>query len=439
MKQSIIGALTKYQMLMNGISHSSLKLKSIILKPIIMLVYLSSFYFPVQATEVLTLGVLGVDSNQRYSYDWITRKFEKHHPNVKIKTIAYSDEQFKQKIEGWFANKAGPDVITWQGGERLYQFIRRGLIKPIDTFWQVNALDDEFDLKAINAVSLNNSKYGLPISYYNWGFYYRKSVFLDLKLHPPKTWQELLDICETLQNAGILPITIGTKNPWTASAWFSYITMRLYGIEYYYALIQGETSYIDPKAKKIFEMWKVMLDANYFLRDHQQYDWNEIMPSLFRNISGMTLIGNFFIADIPDALIDDFGYFNFPKMDPEVPRFELAPLDLLMIPSYSKNTKLAEKFLLFMSNQDVQSDLNEKFQMLPTNINAHIQGDYFTKVALTSLLSSKGNSQFFDRDTTAKTYNAVLPLFVEFMNHKDVTKITTKLEQLRLEGVFDHK
>lgn len=92
-----------------------------------------------------------------------------------------------------------------------------------------------------------------------------------------------------------------------------------------------------------------------------------------------------------------------------------------------------------MSNQDVQSDLNEKFQMLPTNINAHIQGDYFTKVALTSLLSSKGNSQFFDRDTTAKTYNAVLPLFVEFMNHKDVTKITTKLEQLRLEGVFDHK
>ena len=216
-----------------------------------MAVCLSCLCIPLQAKEVLTLGILGVDSNQRYSYDWITRKFEKSHPDVKVKTVAYSDEQFKEEIEGWFANNSGPDVITWQGGERLYQFIRRGLIKPLDTFWQVNELDHQFDLKAIDAVSLNNQKYGLPISYYNWGFYYRKSVFSELKLHPPKTWQALLDVCETLKKAGILPVTIGTKNPWTASAWFSYITMRLYGIEYYYALIRGESSYVDPKAKKI--------------------------------------------------------------------------------------------------------------------------------------------------------------------------------------------
>jgi multiple sugar transport system substrate-binding protein len=439
LKKSIISVVASYQKLVNKMCNVLLKLKSIFIKLIIIVVYLSSVYSASHATETLTIGVLGVDSNQRYSYDWVTRKFEKTHPGVKVKTIAYSDEQFKQKIESWFANNAGPDVITWQGGEKLYQFIRRGLIKPIDTFWQANALDEQFDLKAINAVSLNNRKYGLPISYYNWGFYYRKSVFASLNLRPPKTWQELLDVCATLKNAGILPITIGTKNPWTASAWFSYITMRLYGIEYYYALIRGESSYTEPKAKKIFEMWKVMLDANYFPDDHQKYDWNEIMPSLFRKISGMTLIGNFFIANIPAALTDDFGYFNFPTMDPKVPRFEMAPLDLLMIPSYSKNEKLAEKFLLFMSNQDIQSDLNEKFQMLPTNVNAHIQADYFTKVGLTSLLTSQANSQFFDRDTTARTYNAVLPLLVGFMKHKDVTNITNKLEKLRLEGGFEHE
>jgi multiple sugar transport system substrate-binding protein len=438
MKKSIVSVLIRYENWVDKTCNSLLKLKFMIVKFMLVAVSLSFFCFSSQATEVLTLGVLGLDSNQRYSYDWITRQFEKSHPGIKVKTVAYSDEQFKKNIEGWFVNNAGPDVITWQGGEKLYQFIRRGLIKPIDNFWQANALDHQFDLKAINAVSLNNQKYGLPISYYNWGFYYRKSIFNDLKLHPPKTWQELLDVCETLKKAGVLPIIIGTKNSWTASAWFSYITMRLYGIEYYYSLIRGESSYTDPKAKKIFKMWKVMLDANYFPEDHQQYDWNEIMPSLFRKISGMTLIGNFFIADIPEALIDDFGYFNFPSIDPQVPRFEMAPLDLLMIPSYSKNVKLAEKFLLFMSNKEVQSDLNEKFQMLPTNVNAHIQADYFTKVALTSLLTSQGTSQFFDRDTTAKTYNAVLPEFVEFMRHKDVTKIAEKLEMLRLKGVFDH-
>jgi multiple sugar transport system substrate-binding protein len=98
------------------------------------------------------------------------------------------------------------------------------------------------------------------------------------------------------------------------------------------------------KQKKYLKCGKScsVLDANYFPDDHQKHDWNEIMPSLFRKISGMTLIGNFFTADIPEALTNDFGYFNFPTMAPKVPRFEMAPLDLLMIPRYSKNVNLAE-------------------------------------------------------------------------------------------------
>jgi multiple sugar transport system substrate-binding protein len=390
-------------------------------------------------SETFTLGVLGADSNQRYTYDWITRKFEKSHPGVKIKTVAYSDGQFKEQLDNWFTSQSGPDVVTWQGGERLFQFARKGLITPLDDFWKENELDYQYDVNAINAVSHKNRKYGVPLSYYNWGFYYRKSLFQKYALRAPKTWQELLEVCETLNNSGILPITIGTKTPWTASAWFSYITLRLYGIEYYRSLINGELPFTDEKAMKIFELWKVMLDANYFPDDHQQYEWNETMPSLFRKISGMTLVGSFFTAGLPDSLRDDIGYFNFPTINPETPRYELAPLDLLMIPSYSQKVKLAEKFLLFMTREDIQSELNEKFKMLPTNVNAHIRGDYFTKVALTSLITAKGSTRFFDRDTQAKTHNVVLPLFVEFMRHKDVKKITALLEKLRLEGLFKHE
>ena len=390
-------------------------------------------------SETFTLGILGTDLNQRYTYDSITRKFEKSHPGIKIKTVAYSDGQFKEKLNKWFTTQSGPDVITWQGGERLFQFTRKGLIKPLDDFWKANELDYQYEVNFINAVTYNNHKYGVPLSYYNWGFYYRKSLFQEYGLRAPKTWQELLNVCETLNKTGILPLTIGTKTPWTAAAWFSYITLRLYGIEYYHSLLNGELPFTDKKAMKIFELWKVMLDANYFPNDHQQYEWNETMPSLFRKMSGMTLIGSFFTAGIPDSLRDDIGYFNFPSIDPEIPRYELAPIDLLMIPSYSKKTALVEKFLLFMTRDDIQSELNEKFEMLPTNVNAHIRGDYFTKVALTSLITAKGSTQFFDRDTQAKTHNVVLPMYVEFMHHKDVNKITLLLEKLRLEGLFEHE
>jgi hypothetical protein len=54
-----------------------------------MSVYFSCFCFSTQAIEKLTLGVLGVASDQRYSYDWITRKFEKTHPSVKVINVAH--------------------------------------------------------------------------------------------------------------------------------------------------------------------------------------------------------------------------------------------------------------------------------------------------------------------------------------------------------------
>jgi hypothetical protein len=37
-------------------------------------------------------------------------------------------------------------------------------------------------------------------------------------------------------------------------------------------------------------------------------------------MAGMTLIGSFFAASVPESLADDFAYFSFPKISPKVPR-----------------------------------------------------------------------------------------------------------------------
>ena len=392
----------------------------------------------VSSREVLTLGVLGADANGRYAYDWLTRQFEQNHPGIKVKTLAFADAQFKRELKVWLETKTGPDLLTWQGGERLYGLVRQDLVMPLDDFWQTNRLDYQFDKKSIESISVDGKKYGIPLSYYNWGFYYRKSLFDDLDIDAPKNWQELLHVCKTLKKGGILPIAIGTKTPWTASAWFSYITLRLYGMEFYNSLISGGVSFTDMKVLKVFQMWKTLLDTGCFPADHQQYEWNEIMPSLFRKIAGMTLIGSFFTASVPESLADDFAYFTFPNISPDVPRYELAPLDLMMIPSYSSKQELAKKFLLFLSRGDIQAQLNEKLQMLPANVNAHIRGDYFTKVGLTSLLNAEGTTQFLDRDTADKTAKSVLPILSKFMHHKDINRTIEQLEEARIKGMFSY-
>jgi multiple sugar transport system substrate-binding protein len=389
------------------------------------------------AIETITFGVLGADSNQRYAYDWLTRQFEKSHPDIKIKTMALPDDKFKEMMPIWFATKSGPDVLTWQGGERLNHLIGKGLLQDLDDFWQEHQLHTQFDVKTIASISADGHQYAIPLSYYNWGFYYRKSLFDSLNIRPPQTWEQFLKACTTLKKANIVPITIGTKTNWTAAAWFSYITLRLYGFEYYSSLIRGEIPFTDKKVEMIFEMWKELLDNKCFSDDHQQYEWNETMPSLYRNMSGMTLIGSFFTANIPEALIEDFAYFSFPLITADVPRYELAPLDVLIIPAFSKKTEVTDTFLRFMSRADVQSKLNQKLHTLPANIHATVSNDKLSTLGLNSLLSSPGTSYFFDRDTEAKTYSIVLPLFVDFMQEGDVKLTTLKLENMRQQGLFD--
>jgi multiple sugar transport system substrate-binding protein len=67
----------------------------------------------------------------------------------------------------------------------------------------------------------------------------------------PQNWQDMFHVCKTLKSAGILPISIGTKTLWTASAWFSCITLRLYGMQFYNSLIAGEMALSDDKVVKI--------------------------------------------------------------------------------------------------------------------------------------------------------------------------------------------
>jgi ABC-type glycerol-3-phosphate transport system substrate-binding protein len=92
-----------------------------------------------------------------------------------------------------------------------------------------------------------------------------------------------------------------------------------------------------------------------------------------------------------------------------------------MIPAYSKKPQLAEKFLLFLSGEDIQAELNEKLQMFPANINAKVRGDYFTKYGSATLITAEGTTQFFDRDTSFKTSKSVLPILADFMPIKMLT------------------
>ena len=51
--------------------------------------------------------------------------------------------------------------------------------------------------------------YGIPVDYYPWAVFYRKSVFQSKNYTIPATWTDLKALCTKMQSDGLTPIAFG--------------------------------------------------------------------------------------------------------------------------------------------------------------------------------------------------------------------------------------
>ncbi|MGL4767169.1 MAG: ABC transporter substrate-binding protein [Formosimonas sp.] len=358
-------------------------------------------------------------------------RFEKAHPEIKVKLNIIDHEAYKQQLPN-FLSSASPDVVSWYAGERMKYFVDRNLFEDVSDVWAKGGLKDKMG-STLSQMTIKDKQYGVPTGYYQWGMYYRKDVFAKLGLNPPKTWDEFKTVADKLKAAGITPITSGTKEPWPAAGWFDYLNMRINGFDFHMKLTAGEVPYTDEKVKKVFVAWKELLDKEYFLKNHGSYTWQEALTQFNQGKTGMYLMGNFLVGALPKDVEPNVGFFPFPTIDPNIPAAEDAPTDTIHIPVNAKNKADAKVFLEFIASAEEQSAFSNDSKYLPANKDAKVADDRFLKAGFELLSNAKGIAQFYDRDTTREMAEAGMKGFAEFMaDTSRMDAVMAKLEESRV-------
>ncbi len=380
----------------------------------------------------LIINSMHSDPDVKKAFAQLLEDFKKENADIKVVLNTTSHEAYKVQIRTWLPNKA-PDVATWFAGNRARYFIDKGLVEPIDDVW--TGIDKQFSDSIKDVVTFNGKKYLMPLSYYNWGFYYRKDIFEKIGVKtPPKTWAEFTTIVEKLNKASISPIAIGIKDGWPAAAWFDYLNMRIHGYKFHMALMAGTESYLDPKVKKTFEVWQTLIKSNAFNKSAAAISWQEASALLWQGKAGMYLMGNFITTQIPKNIEDQIGFFPFPTLNPEIPNAEVAPVDVYFIPAKAAHKAEAKKFLAFLAKPETQQKFNQSVKLMPTNSTSITDaGDRFLKAGIETLRNAKNVSQFFDRDADPEVAKAGMDSFVELMARPDdINTIAKKIEAVRL-------
>ena len=354
-------------------------------------------------------------------------------PDKPVNMSIINHEDFKQALRTMLIADPAPDFLDWFAGNRARFFIDKGLIADFSDVWAEQGWDDVYAPGFAALATYNDGKYFLPSSYYWWAIYYRPSLFEAAGINKvPETFDELLQACDALNAADITPITIGTRAPWPAAAWFDYINMRTNGPEFHIDLMDLKVPYNDPRVKPAFENWQKLLDANCFIADPAAYQWQEAVDPMVQGDAAMYLMGGFIVDSYPDEAEDDLDFFRFPVINPDVPIGEDAPTDGYFMAANAGNLAGGKEFLAYMGSKEVQQSLLDNLGRLPSrtdvdisNISAPIQK------GIQLIQGADYIAQFYDRDTTPPMAEAGMNAMMRFWD--DPSQIDQLLDELEQE------
>ena len=389
-----------------------------------------SFSITFAGTLKVTNNSSNVDNHKLWK-ETIIPTFEKENPDIKVEMTIYDHEAYKTQIRN-FLPAEPPDVVNWFSGNRMKFFVNQGLFEDVSDVWDQNNLHNEL-AAARSTMTVDGKQWGVPTTYYQWGFYYRKDIFAKYGLGEPRSMADLMNIFETLKKNGVTPIAIGTKYLWTAAGWFDFLNLRINGYDFHMVLMDGEVSYEDQRLDRVFDVWGEIAKSGYYIDNHASYSWQEGMAPMINGDAAMYLLGNFIIPDLMRAGLEGkIGYFQFPVIDGSVRTYEEAPTDSMHIPARAKNKKDARRFLAFLGRADIQKIIADASGMLSTNNQSPPPTDEFLKIGFKVLSESAGLAQFYDRDTPPEMAKEGMKGFQEFMVKPDREKqIRQRIERAR--------
>jgi multiple sugar transport system substrate-binding protein len=389
-----------------------------------------------EASAEPELTTLVINSNlsdpaPKAAFQAMVDRFQEEYPEIDVTLNTFDHEAYKTAIRNFLASDP-PDIALWFAGNRMKFFVDQGLIMDVSDLWE-DAGFNESMASSRAAFTVDGSQYGVPWGYYQWGVFYRTDIFDQYGLDVPETWDEFLEVGDTLVANGITPVTIGTKYLWTAAGWFDYLNLRINGYEFHMDLTAGDVPYTDPRLDEVFEVWADLLYRGFFLANHATYSWQEAQAPLINGQAAMYLIGNFITPDLEAAgVLDDIGFFQFPMIDPDVGVFEDAPTEAYLVPAGAENVEEAKAFLEFVSRPDVLADFAYEVGNIPPNKNSRPPEDRFTVAGFEMLNAADGLAQFYDRDTNPEMAAVGMEGFQEFMVNPDrIDAIRERLERER--------
>lgn len=292
------------------------------------------------------------------TFDGIIAAYAEVNPDVTLTTELHppggeGDNLMKTRLATGEMN----DLFYYNTGS-LWQALNpdQTMVNLSDEEW-VDSVNDDFK----TVVSTDNGMYGAPgAAAYSGAMIYSKTVYADLGLEVPATWDEFMANNEKIKGAGIDPIAQTYGDTWTSQLFVlgDFGNVLAQDPDWAEKYTQNEAKYSDEPALAGFQHQQEAFDAGYFNEDFASATYDDGVrmlaegtaahyPMLTGNVAGA--IG----ANYPEAM-DTIGAFPIPGDTASESPLTVWMPNGLGIPTSTEGAKLdaAKEFLNWITSPE---------------------------------------------------------------------------------------
>jgi multiple sugar transport system substrate-binding protein len=349
------------------------------------------------ASGTVTLGSNQSDPVPKKVLEDVLAGFKTANPGITATVNTVDHNTFQENINNYLQGRPD-DAYTWFAGYRMRFFASKGLAGDVSDVW--SGLTGYTDAFKKASTGDDGKQYFVPVSYYPWAVFYRKSLWKKNGYTEPKTLDEFTALCKQMQKDGLEPLAFADKDGWPAMGTFDILNMRVNGYQYHVDLMAGKEAWDSPQVTKVFDTWTSLIP--YHQKAPLGRTWQEAATSLQQKKTGMCYFGLFIAQQFKPEEQDDLDFFTFPEIDSAIGSDALdAPIDGWMMAKKPKNEAAAKKFLGYLGTGAAGTVVGKSD---PGTLAANSEADTASygalkKKAAEIVGNAKSIAQFLDRDT----------------------------------------
>ena len=289
-------------------------------------------------------------------YKATIEKFNKDYEGkYRVKPITTNLEEYYNKLNALVSAGETPDVFIVSPGPQLTDYVEPGVAAPLDEYLAKDGWKDSFTSDAVFTQQTYDDKiYAVPLNTAAACCFYNTEMFEEAGAKIPTNWDEMLDACDKLKEAGFTPVTVSAGTAWCLSMIGGYLC-EAEGMDLA-KLADGSASWDDGKFENVCN--KLVKFSEYFQRTAAG-DTNDVATANFYNGEAAILIqGSWVIGQINGANPDfesKCGVFSFPAVGTQGdPNRMIVKTDNMLMSATTKYPEACVALLKMFTDDEAQ-------------------------------------------------------------------------------------